>query len=250
MALPKIDAPIFKVKLISNGKTVKIRPFTVKEEKIFLMAAEGEDVDAIVDSVKQVLSNCIVDDIDVDSLPIFDIENLFLHLRARSVGEMVNLRYRCNNMVDGPPDETGTPTAQEKCDNVVDMEINVLEVQPNISETHDKKIVLSETLGIVMKYPTFSMFQTYEKDNELDSILNMTISCIDFIYEGDSIHYAKDYTREELVEFIESLQSKDLEKIKMFFDTMPKMKKEVDFHCSKCGYKEKINIEGIESFFV
>lgn len=243
MALPKIDVPVFKVKLISSGKTVRVRPFTVKEEKIFLMANEGEDVDAIVDAVKQVLNNCIVDDIDVDSLPIFDIENLFLNLRARSVGEIVNLRYRCNNMV-------GEGETKEKCDNVVDLEMNVLEVQPSVNEQHEKNIKLSETLGIMMKYPTFSLFQVYDSNSEIDSILNMTVSCIDFIYEGDTVHYAKDYDKKELIEFVENLQAKDLEKIKLFFDTMPKIRKEVDFKCNKCGYHEKINIEGIESFFV
>jgi hypothetical protein len=223
---------------------VRIRPFTVKEEKIFLMASEGEDIDAIVDSVKQVLNNCILDDIDVDSLPVFDIENLFLNLRARSVGEMVNLRYRCNNLV-GPEGEE-----KHKCDNIVEMELNVLDIAPSNDERHNKTIQLSENLGMVMKYPTFSLFKSYDSENEIDTILNMTVSCIDYIYDGDQLHYSKDYKREELVEFVENLQAKDLEKIQLFFDTMPKLRKQVDFHCNKCGYDEKINIEGIESFFV
>jgi DNA-directed RNA polymerase subunit M/transcription elongation factor TFIIS len=248
MALPKIDVPIFKVKLISNGKMIRIRPFTVKEEKILLMANEGEDVDTVVDSVKQILSNCIVDDIDVESLPIFDIENLFLNLRARSVGEIVNLRYRCNNMIDGEPDNEGE--TKHRCDNVVEMEVNVLEIKPTSNEQHEKNIQLSESLGMMMKYPTFSMFQSYADKSEVDAILLMAVSCIDYIYEGEKIHYSKDYTQEELIEFIENLQSKDLDKIKLFFDTMPKIRKEVDFKCGKCGYDEKINIEGIESFFV
>ena len=242
--LPKIDVPIFTVKLISNGKNLTFRPFTVKEEKLFLMANEGEDLNNVVDTIKQILNNCVLDDIDIGSLPLFDIEYLFLNIRARSIGEVVNLKYKCNN--DIVNEETGE---EKKCGNLVEIDLNVLDIQPEKQENHTNKIEITENMGIVMKYPNFETLKSFDVNNEADSIIKTTISCIDYIYDQDSIYYAKDNTEEELVEFIESMQAKDLEKIKAFFDTMPKMKKDIDFKCNKCEHEEKIELEGIQNFF-
>jgi DNA-directed RNA polymerase subunit M/transcription elongation factor TFIIS len=105
-------------------------------------------------------------------------------------------------------------------------------------------------MGVVMRYPSFETIKKFNAEDEADSIIKITVDCIDYVYDTDSIYYAKDFTEEELIEFVESMQAKDLEKIKFFFDTMPKMKKDVDFKCNKCGYEEKIEIEGIQNFFV
>jgi hypothetical protein len=244
MALPKIDVPIYELKLISTGKKVRFRPFTVKEEKLFLMASESDDVDSAVKAITQVLSNCVLDEIDVNSLPIFDIEYLFLNLRARSISEVVNLKYRCNNLVT---DETGK---EKTCNGQVDIDVNVLEIKPEVSPEHKNKIELTEKLGIVMKYPKMNFIANSQDKDEFDVMIDMLVDCIDYIYDDENIYYAKDSTKEELIEFIDSLQSKELEKVKVFFDTMPKMKKKVDFHCTKCGYQENIDLEGIQSFFV
>ena len=245
MALPKIDVPIYNVKLISTGKSIRFRPFTVKEEKLFLMANESEDVQAIIDATKQVLHNCILDEVDIEALPVFDIENIFLNIRARSVGEIINLRYKCNNDVK---DEGSEET--HKCNHIVDIELNVLEIEPTFNEKNDKKIEITDKMGFVMKFPSLEMLRNFTATSEVDAILDLTVGCIDYIYDDENIYYAKDSTKEELVDFIESLMSKDLEKIKVFFDTMPKIKKDVEFKCSKCGHEETIEIEGIESFFV
>jgi len=244
MALPKIDVPIYNVKLISTGKSIRFRPFSVKEEKIFLMANESDDVQTIIDSTKQVLENCILDEIDVETLPVFDIENIFLNIRARSIGEIVNLRYKCNNDISDNTEGT------HKCNNIVDIELNVLEIEPTIDEKNNKKIEITNKMGFVMKYPSLELLRNYSGKNEVDSILDLTVGCIDYIYDDENLYYAKDSSREELIEFVESLMSKDLEKIKVFFDTMPRIKKGVDFKCNKCGHEEVIEIEGIESFFV
>ena len=242
--LPKIDVPIYNVKLLSDGKDVKFRPFTVKEEKLFLMANESEDLITIVDTVKQVLNNCVLSDFDIDSLPLFDIEHLFLNIRARSIGEVVNLKYKCNNTV------LDEESKEKKCGHVVQIDINVLEIQPEIQKEHSNKIEITEKLGIVMKYPNFETLKKFKDATEADSIIKMTVDCINYVYDAEQIYYAKDSNEDDLVEFIESMQSKDLEKIKNFFDTMPKIKKDVDFKCSKCGHEEKIEVEGIQSFFV
>jgi DNA-directed RNA polymerase subunit M/transcription elongation factor TFIIS len=243
--LPKIDVPIYNVKLLSTGKNLRFRPFTVKEEKLFLMANESEELNNIIDTIKQILNNCILDEFDIDSLPLFDIEHLFLNIRARSIGEVVNLKYKCNN--DVLDEET---KEEKKCNNVVQIDLNVLDIQPKKQEGHTNKIEITEKLGVVMKYPNFETLKKFKDVEEADSIIKMTVSCIEYVYDADKIYYAKDTTEEELVEFVESMQSKDLERIKNFFDTMPKIKKDVDFKCNKCGHEEKIEIEGIQNFFV
>ena len=243
--LPKIDVPIYNVKLLSTGKSLRFRPFTVKEEKLFLMANENEDLNSVVDTIKQILNNCILDEFDIDSLPLFDIEHLFLNIRARSIGEVVNLKYKCNN--DVLDEET---KEEKKCNNVVQIDLNVLDIQPEKQEGHTTKIEITEKLGIIMKYPNFETLKKFKDVSEADSIIKMAVNCIDYVYDADKIYYAKDSQEEDLIEFIESMQSKDLEKIKTFFDTMPKVKKDVDFKCNKCGHEEKIEVEGIQNFFV
>jgi len=243
MALPKIDVPIYDVKLISTGKKVRFRPFTVKEEKLFLMASESSDSESIITAITQVLNNCVLDDVDIESLPLFDVEYLFLNLRARSISEVVNLKYKCNNKV------TNEEGDEKKCNNEVQLDVNILEIEPQNNPTHTSKIELSSNLGIVMKYPKMSFMNNMDSKDEFDAILNIIVDCIDYIYDEDNVYYAKDTDRKELVEFVESLQSKDLDKIKQFFDTMPKLKKKMDFKCNKCGYHENIELEGIQSFF-
>jgi hypothetical protein len=243
--LPKIDVPIYNVRLLSNDQELRFRPFTVKEEKLFLMASESEELETIVNTIKQILNNCILDELDVNILPLFDIEYLFLHIRARSISEIVNLKYKCNNDIT-------TEGAEEshKCNNVVEIDLNILEVQPEKQTGHTNKIEITEKMGMIMKYPSFETLKNIDAQNEADSIIKTTVSCIEYVYDSESIYYAKDSTEEELIEFLESMQAKDLEKIKFFFDTMPKMKKDIEFKCNKCGHEEKIELEGIQNFFV
>jgi hypothetical protein len=237
--LPKLDVPIYSVNLISTGKPVRFRPFLVKEQKMFLMASESEDSNEMVNIIRQVLKNCVIDEIDIDSLPTFDLEYLFLNLRARSVEEVVDLRYKCNNVID-----------EKKCSGVVEFKLNLLQIEPTKNEKHKEKIQITENLGICFKYPTFDMLQKYEKLSENEIMIRILVDCIDYIYDKDQIYYSKDSSREELEEFIDNLQQKDLEKFKEFFDTMPEIKKDVQFKCPKCSYEEDITIKGIQNFFV
>jgi hypothetical protein len=246
MALPKIDVPTYETKLISNGKTVRYRPFLVKEQKLFLMAAQSTDEKETVDVVKQVLNNCILSDIDVDDLPTFDLEHLFMQLRARSVGEVVNLKYNCNNTVKDDNGEDKT------CGGLVKFDLNILDIKPTIDGKHSSKIEISNKLGIMMKYPTLSLIKDAGNliNEDIDTVLNIIVNCIDYIYDAEQMYYAKDTTKEELLEFIENLQQEDMEKIQLFFNTMPKIAKELDFKCKKCGYEETITVQGIQNFFV
>lgn len=240
--LPKIDVPVYETTLISTGKTVRFRPFLVKEQKIFLMASQSDDAKEVVNAIKQVISNCIVDDLDIDTLPTFDLENIFMQLRARSVGEKIEMNYVCNNPISDDKGEA------KPCGGKIKLFLDLLEVKPTIDPEHNKKIELTPKLGIVMKYPNFEILNSLNIQSQAD-LLKIIIACIDYIYDEDQIYYAKDSSEQELMEFIENMQQSDVQKIEKFFQTMPKISKEMDFHCTKCGYKENIVIEGIQNFF-
>jgi hypothetical protein len=245
MALPRIDVPEYECVLPSNKKKVRFRPFLVKEQKLLLMASESVEVKDVVDSIKKVVKNCVLDEIDVETLPVFDLEFLFLNLRARSVSEVVKVKYKCNNVVG--QNEEGE---DKHCENIVDIEVNVLEINPIFGEGHSSKVELSDKLGIVFKYPTFEMIESMADKSENDIVFGLITKCIDYIYDEDQIYYSKDFSDDEIFEFIDGLRQEHLDKIKEFFDTMPKVKKEVVFHCNKCGHHEDIEIEGIQNFFV
>ena len=199
--LPKIDVPIYETKLISTGKTVKFRPFLVKEQKLFLISSQSDDINDMINSVKQVITNCVLDDVDVDSLATFDIEHLFIQMRARSVGEIVNLKYNCNNTVK---DDKGE---EKNCNNQVSVDLNLLEVEPIKNENHTNKIEITDEVGIIMKYPTFDMVNKLNIEGEdFSQIIDVIIECIDYIYDKDNVYYKKDVSKEELLSFIENLQ--------------------------------------------
>ena len=241
--LPKLDVPIYETTLISNKQTIRFRPFLVKEQKIFLMAAETSEPKDTINAIKQVLRNCVLDDIDIDSMATFDIEYLFLQLRARSIGEVVNLRFNCNNTIVEKGEE-------QKCGNLVKIDVNVLEINPTRNENHSNKIQITDKVGVVLKYPTFGSIDTTDLDGQdMQQILNVIVSCIDYIYDDEQVYYAKDTKKEELIEFIENMKQSDLEKLSAFFTSLPKLKKDVHFHCDKCGYDEDITLEGVQSFF-
>jgi len=242
--LPKIDVPIYETKLISNGQTIRYRPFLVKEQKLFLMAAESDDVNDTINAIKQVIQNCVLDDIDVENMATFDIEHLFIQLRARSVGEVVQLNYNCNNKIKDEESE-------KICGGKVQFDLNVLEIQPTKNSEHSNKIAINSKMGIVMKYPTFKTVNKLDvNSNDMEQILEVIIGCIDYIYDDEKLYYAKDSSKQELIEFIENLTQTELEKIQKFFDTLPKFKKDLHFKCGKCGYEEDILVEGIQNFFV
>ena len=244
MALPKIDVPVFEVKILSQKEPIKFRPFTVKEEKLFLIAKEAKDEKTVFNTILQVLNNCLLDKLDVNTLPLFDVETLFIHLRARSQGEMVELDYRCaNDVSDG---KEGT----KKCNNLVHFDLNLMDIVPQKHEKHSDVIKLTDTIGIKMNYPNIKTVSQLADDLDDDAkLFNLVVSSIDYIYDKDNIHYAKDTDRKELEEFVDNLRTSDLEKVKSFFDTMPKLEKDLDFKCKKCGLEEKIHLEGLQSFF-
>lgn len=244
--LPKIDVPMYDLVLPLSKKKVKFRPFLVKEEKILLMAMESDDDKASLLSIKQILNNCCLsDDVDIETLPIVDLEFFFLNLRARSVSEMVELQYKCNNKIK---EEDGS---EKDCNHIVPIEINVLDINPKLPENHTNKVALTDKLGVIMKYPTISSIENTNSDSgEVDLLMNILHDSIESVYDEENIYHTKDVSKEELTEFIEGLTKDQFSKIQQFFDSIPKIKKDVEFKCSKCGYEEKIAIEGMQNFFV
>ena len=243
--LPKIDVPLYEITLPLMKKKVKFRPFLVKEEKILLMAAEAEDENAVILAIKQIITNCLVTKIDVDDLPILDFEYLFLHLRARSVGETIDLQYKCNNDINEGEES-------RKCNHVVKLSFNALEIEPKLNEKEVNKIELTSKLGLVLKYPTFGSIDnlTEKKDvSATELVLKTIISSIDYIYDDESLYYAKDTPKEELIDFVDSLTREQFSQIQNFFENIPKLTKKMDFKCGKCGYSDTIEVEGIQSFF-
>jgi hypothetical protein len=202
--LPKIDVPIHELVLPSTGQTLRFRPFLVKEEKILLMATEADDAKDVVKAIQQIIRNCMLDEVDIENLPLYDIEFMFLNLRARSVSEVVDLKYNCFNQVpvENKPGET------KQCGGQVSFKMDLLEIKPVTDPDHTNKIEVNEKLGVVMKYPNFELLNSFNletKDHE--KLMDMIISCIDYIYDADNVYYAKDSTKKELLEFVEDFDS-------------------------------------------
>jgi hypothetical protein len=241
--LPKIDVPIYDLVLPLSKKKIKYRPFLVKEEKILMMAMESEDDDSVLNAIKQIANNCSLSDIDVEDMATADLEYYFLNLRARSVGEIAELQYKCNNKVK---DDAGE---EKTCNHLVKFDVNIFDIEPKTNTEHTNKIELSENLGLVMRYPSLKIIADSEENTDTEKMMKILIACVDYIYDKDNIYYRKDIEESELVEFIDSMSREQFMKVQAFFDTMPKLTKELNFKCGKCGYTEKIEVEGIQNFF-
>ena len=235
MALPKIDVPIFKVKLPITKKTLSCRPFLVREEKILLMAKEsGDNSDDSVDAIRQVVTNCILDDdIDIDTLPLIDLEFVLLKIRARSMGEVVTSNYRHGD-----------------CKKPTEINIDLNTVEVLINPKNKTKIKINNTIGIIMKYPTISlMAKMSDTDKNPDKIFEIIVKCIDSIFDEDSVYSPTDFTQDELSEFLLGMTQNQFKAIEEFFSTLPKLQKKFEFKCVECGHTEDITLEGLSSFF-
>jgi len=239
--LPKLDVPYYELELPSTKRIVKYRPFLVKEEKILLMASESNEESEYVKAAKQILTNCILDeDIDVGQLPPFDVEYLFLNLRAKSVNEISEMHYTCNNIIsDGDASKT--------CGHEMKLSINLTEIQVEMPENHSTRIELTDKIGIQMKYPDLN--SALGSVNTLDEAMNLIVKSIDFIWDEDEVYSAKDKSEEELLEFIDGLTPTQFKKIEEFFEKSPKLKKDFELKCSKCGFVHTISLNGLSDFF-
>jgi hypothetical protein len=238
MPLPKLNTPTYELTLPSSNRKVKYRPFLVKEEKILLIAMESEDEKEMQNAVKQILKNCILTrGISVDKLAVFDIEYLFLNIRGKSVGEDIKLNIVC-------PDDEVTE---------VEVSVNVEDVKIQKSDKHDPVIQLTDQVAIVMKYPSMEMFVknniTGESQQKVDTIFDMTIDCISQVVEGEDVLEAKSFSKKEMLEFVETFDTQQFQKIQDFFETMPKLSHKIKVLNPKTNIESEVTIEGLSSFF-
>ena len=240
MTLPVVDVPIYEVKLPSNGKEIRIRPFLVKEEKLLLIAAESNDVDEIIKTTKQVINNCLIDkDVDVDKLPFFDVDYLFIALRAKSISETIEMRFTCNAI-----DNEGNA-----CKHVFDAEIDISKAEI-IEYDVPKTFTLDKGTSVKMKYPSYSIMKTLnENDNALENKIKVIVACIDQIVQRDKVYSSKDYTPKDLQAFVEGLTEENYKKLEIFVDNFPYFAVNVEKKCPKCGYLHDIRYTNFTSFF-
>ena len=237
MPLPKLSTPTYELEVPSTGKKIKYRPFLVKEEKILLLAMETEDEKQMASAVKTILSNCIqTSRFKVDSLSLFDIEYIFLNIRGKSVGETVDLKITC-------PDDNET---------VVDVEIDLDDIKVQKSDDHSNIIKLNDEVSIVMKYPSMDLFiknNMKETSSEVDDVFEIASMCIDQVVEGEEVYESANFSKKEVLEFLDGLDTKQFIELQKFFETMPKLSHTVSIKNPNTGVKSDVVIEGLASFF-
>ena len=224
MALPMNTQPTFNMVIPSTGKTVRFRPFVVKEEKALLIAQQSEDPTVMVDTLKNVFSSVIQDKIDVDKLAIFDIEYMFLQIRGKSVGETIDLLFQC----DEDHGEQNEKARSKVTINISDLEV----VRP---EGHTNRIELFNKVGIIMRYPTLEVTDTLKDASDIEEVFSLVADLIDVIYDDEEVYHAKETKKEELLQFLNNLTTEQFAKIQKFFETMPKISTQVEYKCPICG---------------
>lgn len=238
MALPMNSTPTYKVEVPSTGEKINFRPFLIKEEKALLIAQQSEDQEVMVETLKDVIKSCTLGKINVEELALFDLEYLFTQIRGKSVGEEIELLFSCDVCVDND---------KAKVKKVID----VSEIKIKKDASHTNKIELFGDVGVVMKYPNFGLLKEIEniQSENVNTIFEIVIKCIDYIYNTDEVFYAKETKKEELMEFLNNLTQDQFTKIQKFFETMPKLSTNVKYDCPVCGKHHDKDIEGLSNFF-
>lgn len=233
--LPAINTPEFETQLPSSGKTVKYRPFLVKEEKVLFMALEGGEISEISNAVTRVLNACTNNAIKAEELPFFDVEYLFLQLRSKSIGEVVELNLR---------------HLEGECKHVTPFSLNIDQIKVEKRPGHTDKIQLTDQVGVKLKYPTLksqSKLQSVEELNNIEKLLEFIADSIDVVYDQNNVY--DNFTPEEAKTFVEGLNKLQFEKIMDFYLTMPKLSHTIEYKCPQCSKQEKLRLEGLSSFF-
>jgi hypothetical protein len=232
MSLPKIEHPIFKIKIPSTKREVRFRPFLVKEEKILLIAKTSEQENDILLAIKQVVNNCALDELNIDKISLFDVEYLFLRIRAQSVNNIVSVTYRDNE------------------DNMdYDFDIDLNNVTVNFPLNQEKTIKLTETSGIVMKYPEASLYEDKDFMNSgEEAFYQLVLRCIEKFYDADNVYDTKNYTMNEISDYVDNLDVKTFDKVRDFILNQPKLNYIIEYK-NKLGNKRKIELTSLTDFF-
>jgi hypothetical protein len=234
MALPILNTPSYEVELPLSKKTVTYRPFLVKEEKVLLMALESQDQKQIMRAMHDIVNTCTFGKVSGKDLPVAELEYLFLKLRSKAVGEKSHIGLKCSN-----------------CQTSNELDIDLESIAIDVSSLPELKIMLTDQVGVIMKYPNSDvvMKSIDPKKTDTENTYAIIMSCIDKIFDTENVYDVATQTKQELTDFVESLNKAQFEKIKDFFSGLPKLKKDVDFTCTSCGTNNQITLEGLESFF-
>ena len=233
MTLPVINTPTYELTVPSTKDTLVYRPFLVKEEKILLMAMEEDSETQLNRALKQVVNNCTFQKVKVDKLPLFDLEYIFLRIRAKSVGEVAKLKLLCED--DG--------------ETYADIEIDLESVEVEFKEDHTTKIEITDEIGIVMSYPTFEYLDFSVEESDINKLFDIIGSSINQIFEGETVYERTDFNKKELKTFLESLTSEQFQKVQNFFETMPRLRHTIEIENPKTKVTNTVVLEGLNAFF-
>ena len=233
MTLPVINTPTYELTIPSTKDTLVYRPFLVKEEKILLMAMEEENETQLNRALKQVVNNCTFQKVKVDKLPLFDLEYIFLRIRAKSVGEVAKIQVLCED--DG---ETYVP-----------VEIDLESIEVEFQEDHSNTIELTDEISIQMGYPTFEFLNFKAEETEVNQLFDIIGSSIERVYEGETVYEKADFSKKDLKVFLESLTSEQFLRVQKFFETMPRLRHKIEVINPKTKKKNEITLEGLQAFF-
>ena len=232
MPLPKPPVPLYELTVPSTGKKIVYRPFLTKEEKILLMALESQDEKQILLAIKQTLKSCIQTKIKIEDLAVFDIEYIFLNTRARSIGEVIEMKLTC-------PDDDVTQ---------VDVAINIDDIKVQKDKNHSSEIKLGEQFLVKMKYPNIDSIANVD-ENQSEDAIEVVAKCISQIATEEEVYDCSQFTKKEIIEFVEQLPVKQFEEIQKFFTNMPKLQHTVKVKNPKTGVESEVVIEGLYNFF-
>jgi len=231
MALPKLNTPTFELILPSDGSKVKFRPFLVKEHKVLLTMSEAEN-EEVARIIRELVDVCTFKQLKVDELPHFDIEYIFMFLRAKSIGESVDVIVNC------------------ECGEKIETSFNIEDLKVNKPEGHSNKIMIDENIGVEMRYPNIDDVVGIFQSNDNQKVIDLIITSIKAVYDSDNYWETKDQTKQELEEFVYSLTKEQFDKLEKFFVTSPKIVQNIECDCPKCGKHNVSKLEGLQNFFV
>ena len=235
MVLPLMKTATYLMTVPSTGKEVEFRPYTVKEEKVLMIAMESKDQKQTFRALKSVIKDCVQETIDMDKLTLFDFEYMFLQLRAKSVGEVVDLNLKCQ---------------AEECGGVVPVSVDLDSI--TVSEMPESNVVkLDDRIGVTFNFPSMEIAEKYQEADmeKVSSVFDMIVDCTESIFDEEEVYDCKNETRENIINFYESLSSPQFAKVSEFFSSVPTVEKELEYKCSKCEHENKVELKGLQSFF-
>ena len=232
MALPKINNVLYDLELPSSGEVVEYRPFLVKEEKILLMALEGKDEKVMVKAIKQIITQCVATEkFNINKLAMVDLEYLFLNIRGKAVGDVSTISF------------------EHECGEVISLDVDLSKVEIVNNKNISDLVNLTEDIMIRLKPPSLDNVIGVANKNQIDVVMEIVRECLVEIIQGKDVFSAQDHTKEELDEFLNSLNSGQFQKIQTYYESLPKMKQDIEYTCPKCGETKKETLEGLASFF-